>query len=272
VTGLERLSLNQATVQRWGALEAIDGCARHGIAHVGLWRDKVAEAGVERTRRRLDEAGVRVSSLCRGGFFPAPSAAERRARIDDNHRAIDEAAALGTDLLVLVCGGLVGRDLAGSRAMVEAAVAELAPYASAGGVRLGIEPLHPMFAADRSVVCSLAQALGIAERVASPAVGVVVDAYHVWWEEGVHARIEAAGDALLAFHVDDWIVPLPDVLLGRGLMGDGVVDLRALRASVDRAGYRGPIEVEVFNQSVWDAPPDEVLEQVKARFVAHVLG
>lgn len=271
MNGLERLSLNQATVQRWSALEAIDGCARHGLGFVGLWRDKVADAGLTRVRDHLDATGVRASSLCRGGFFPASTATERAARLDDNRRALDEAAALGTDLLVLVCGGVVGHDLDGSRAMVEAAIATLAPEAAARGVRLGIEPLHPMFAADRSVVSSLVQALGIASRIASPAVGVVVDAYHVWWEEGVHARIEAAADAVLAFHVDDWIVPLPDPLLGRGMMGDGVIDLRALRRSVDRAGYQGPIEVEIFNQALWDAPPDDVLATLRERYLAHVL-
>jgi sugar phosphate isomerase/epimerase len=271
VTASTRLALNQATVQRWSALEAIEGCARHGIGHIGLWRDKVAADGLARVRRALTDAGVRVSGLCRGGFFPAADAAARRARIDDNRVAIDEAAALGTEVLVLVCGGMVGRDLEGSRAMVEAAIAELAPYAGERGVRLGIEPLHPMFAADRSVVSSLAQALGIVGRIGHPAVGVVVDAYHVWWEEDVHGLIERAGTAILGFHVDDWLVPPPDVLLGRGMMGDGVIDLRALRRSVDRAGYDGPIEVEVFNQAVWDAPGDEVLATVVARFTAHVL-
>lgn len=266
-----RLGLNQATVRRWTALEAIEGCARHGVRHVGLWRDKVAADGLERVRARLDATGVRASSLCRGGFFPAASEVERRARIDDNRRAIDEAAALGADVLVLVCGGMVGRDLVGSRGMVDAAIAELAPHAAVRSVRLGIEPLHPMFAADRSVVVSLAQALGIAARVASPAVGVVVDAYHVWWEEGLHDRLAAAGDAVAAVHVNDWIVPLPDVLLGRGMMGDGVIDLRALRRAADRAGYAGPVEVEIFNQALWDADPDAVLARVVAAFAAHVM-
>lgn len=270
--GLARLSLNQATVQRWSAFEAIEGCARHGIGHVGLWRDKVAADGGAKVRAHLDATGVAVSSLCRGGFFPAATAAERAERLDDNRRAVDEAAALGTELLVLVCGGMVGRDLEGSRAMVETAIAELAPYAAARGVRLGIEPLHPMFAADRSVIVGLAQALTLAARLDAPNVGVVVDAYHVWWEDGVHDRLRAAGDAILAFHVDDWIVPLPDPLLGRGMLGDGVIDLRALRRSVDAAGYVGPIEVELFNRAIWDAPGDEVLTTVRERFLAHVVG
>jgi len=270
-TGRARLALNQATVRRWSALEAIDGCARHGIGHIGLWRDRVAETGAAAVRRALADAGVRASSLCRGGFFTAATEAERRERLDDNRRAIEEAADVGAEVLVLVCGGVVGRDVDGSRAMAEAAVAELAPLATAAGVRLGVEPLHPMFAADRSVVCTLAQATGMVDRIASPAVGVVVDAYHVWWDEAVHERIAEAGGRIVAFHVDDWIAPLPDPLLGRGLMGDGCIDLRSLRRSVDRAGYAGPIEVEIFNRALWDAPGDEVLADVVARYAAHVL-
>ncbi len=270
-TGRARLALNQATVRRWSAVEAIEGCARHGIAHVGLWRDRVAEAGAAAVRRALAETGVRPSSLCRAGFFTAATDIERGARLDDARRAIDEAATVGAEVLVLVSGGVVGRDVDGARAMAEAAVAELAPFAAAAGVRLGVEPLHPMFAADRSVICTLGQATALVERIASPAVGVVVDAYHVWWDDALHERIAEAGGRIVAFHVDDWIAPLPDPLLGRGVMGDGCIDLRALRRSVDRAGYAGPIEVEVFNRALWDAPGDEVLARVVERFSAHVL-
>jgi sugar phosphate isomerase/epimerase len=269
--GRARLALNQATVQRWSAVEAIEGCARHGIGHVGLWRERVAEVGAAAVRRALAATGVRPSSLCRGGFFTAASETERRARLDDNRRAIEEAASVGAEVLVVVCGGVVGRDIEGSRAMAEAAVAELAPFAAAAGVRLGVEPLHPLFAADRSVVCTLGQATAMVERIASPAVGLVVDAYHVWWDEGVHERIAEAGGRIVAFHVDDWLAPPPDPLLGRGLMGDGCIDLRALRRSVDRAGYAGPIEVEIFNRELWDAPCEEVLARVVERYRAHVL-
>jgi sugar phosphate isomerase/epimerase len=274
VSDLARLSLNGATVPSWSVAEAVDGCARAGVPWIGLWRDKVAEQGLLESARLARDAGVRVSSLCRGGFFPAPTAAERQARIDDNARALDEAAALGTDVLVLVCGGLpVGsRDLVGARQMVEAGIAALVPHAAERGVRLAIEPLHPMFAADRSVISTLGQANDIALRIGSPHVGVVIDVYHVWWDPDVDAQIERAAPHTLGFHVDDWIVPLPDLLRGRGMMGDGCIDLRRLRRAVDAAGYSGPIEVEIFNDTIWGMPGDDVLALVKQRYLAEVLS
>ena len=267
---LARLSLNQYTTQRWSVAEAVEGCARAGIPAIGLWRDKVAETGLARSAQIVRDAGLRVSSLCRGGMFPAATAAERQARIEDNRRAIDEAAALGTDVLVLVCGGQPDRDLDGARQMVEDGIAALIPYAAERGVRLGIEPLHPMFAADRSVIVTLGQANAIVERLGSPQVGVVIDAYHVWWDPQVYAEIARAAGHILGFHVDDWLVPPPDVLLGRGMMGDGVIELRRLRTAVERAGYHGWIEVEIFNRAIWDAPGDDVLALLCARYLGYV--
>ncbi|HEX2681611.1 MAG TPA: sugar phosphate isomerase/epimerase family protein, partial [Candidatus Dormibacteraeota bacterium] len=177
-----RLSLNQMTTPRWTVREAVDGCARHGIRYIGLWREKVTECGIAESARIARDAGVGVSSLCRGGWFPAATAAERRARLDDNRRAIDDARGLGTDTLVVVSGPAPGRDLGRARRMVEEAVAELAPRAAESGVRLALEPLHPMFAADRSVITTLAEANAIAERFPAERVGVLVDAYHVWWD------------------------------------------------------------------------------------------
>ena len=269
-TDTARLSLNQATTQRWGLREAVDGCARAGIPAIGLWRDKVAEAGLATSAAIVRDAGLRVSSLCRGGYFPAATAAERAARLDDNRRAIDEAAELGTDVLVLVCGPAPDRDLDGARAMVEDGIGQLIPYAVERGVRLGIEPLHPMFAGDRSVIVTLGQANDIAERFDSPQVGVVIDVYHVWWDPDVWAQIARSDGRVLGFHVNDWIVPTPDLLLGRGMMGDGVIELRRIRTAVDGAGYTGPIEVEIFNQALWDMPPNEVLALMRDRFLAYV--
>ena len=269
---MERLSLNQATIRSWSAAEAIEGCARHGIGYVGLWRDELAESGAEETRRLLDQTGVQVSSLCRGGFFPAATPKERSERLDDNRRAIDEAALVGTDVLVLVCGGVVQRDLEGSRQMVADGIEALIPYASERGVRLGIEPLHPVFAGDRSVICTLEQAVELAERLDTPWVGVVADVYHFWWDDHAHELLRRAGERLIGFHVNDWLAPPPDVLLGRGMMGDGVIDLSALYRTSLQAGYRGPVEVEIFNQDIWDRPGDEVLEQMRQRYEKHVLG
>ncbi|MFN8484229.1 MAG: sugar phosphate isomerase/epimerase family protein [Anaerolineae bacterium] len=267
---LSRLSLNQYTTQRWSLREAVEGCARAGVPWIGVWRDKLGEVGPAAGARLVRDAGLRVSSLCRGGFFPAATAAERDARIDDNRRAIDEAAALGTDLLVLVCGPAPDRDIAAARGMVEDGLARLLPYAAERGVRLGIEPLHPMFAADRSVVVTLGQATSLAERFASPHVGVVADAYHIWWDPELYPQIARAADRILAFHVSDWLVPTPDLLMGRGMMGDGVIELRRIRAAVDAVGYAGPIEVEIFNHAIWNAPGDDVLRLMGERYLATV--
>jgi sugar phosphate isomerase/epimerase len=267
---ISRLSFNQITVQKWTLKEAVDGCARHGIQYIAPWRDRVAEAGLVESARLIRDAGLKVSSLCRGGFFPAATPAERALRIEDNKRAVEEAAALGAEVLILVCGPAPGRDLAGARTMVSDGVAQLAPHAAAAGVRLGVEPLHPMFAGDRSVIVTLAQALSIAEDFPADEVGVVVDVYQVWWDPQVHEQIARAGRRIFGYHVNDWLVPLPDPLMGRGMMGDGVIELRKLRAAVEMAGYEGPIEVEIFNRAIWAMSGDEVLTLVKERFLEHV--
>jgi sugar phosphate isomerase/epimerase len=271
MTDFSRLSLNQKTVKRWSMRETLEGCARHEIPFVGLWRDRVSEAGLSKSVRLLRELDLRVSSLCRGGFFPASDPSEFKSNLDDNRRAIVEAAELGTDVLVLVCGSAPDRDITKAREMIAEAIAELAPFAATYGVKLGIEPLHPMFAADRSAIVTLEQANDLAELHPLEQVGVVIDAYHVWWDPKVEAQIARAGKRILGFHVDDWIVPIPDPLLGRGMMGDGVIELRRLRRAVDLAGYSGPIEVEIFNQAIWDEPGDQILERMKQRYLEHVL-
>jgi sugar phosphate isomerase/epimerase len=270
LTDLSRLSLNQATTQRWSLREAVDGCARAGIPAIGVWRDKLAELGLAQAAQLVRDAGLRVSSVCRGGMFPAATAAERQARIEDNRRAVDEAAALGADALVLVCGPAPDKDIAAAREMVREGIAALLPYAEARGVRLGIEPLHPIFAGDRSVIVTLAEANALLEAFRSPALGIVADVYHIWWDPDLYAQIERAAGHFVGFHVNDWIVPLPDPLLGRGMIGDGLIELRRIRVAVDAAGYAGPIEVEIFNQAIWNTPGDQVLRQICERYLAHV--
>lgn len=268
--GIERLSLNQMTTQRWGVREAVESCVRAGIPAIGLWRDKVAETGLAETARLVRDSGLRVSSLCRGGMFPAVGARERQARLDDNRRAVDEAVALDAAVLVLVCGPPPDRDLDAARAMVHEGIAALLPYAARRGVILGIEPLHPTFAGDRSVIVTLAQATSLARSLQSPWVGVVVDTYHVWWDPDVYRRIKDAGDLIVGFHVSDWPVPNEAPLLSRAMMGDGIIELRRLRTAVDAAGYSGPIEVEIFNEAIWATPGAEVLRLMKERFSAYV--
>lgn len=271
---LSRLSINQETIKQWSLPELTAGCAEAGIGKVGLWRAPVQAYGVERTARLLSDAGLTVTSLCRGGFLTTPDPAERSRALDDNRRAVDEAAALSTDTLVLVSGGLPpgSRDLHGARERVADALAELAPYAAERGVRLAIEPLHPMFASDRCVVSTLAQALDIAERFPADQVGVVVDTYHVWWDDRAPAQIARAGaqGRLHSFQLADWITPLPaGVLLGRGRLGDGSVDFRSFRRQVESAGFDGPIEVEIFNAELWARDGAEVLAEVAERYVQH---
>ncbi len=264
---IERLSLNQITLNRLSLQEAAEASARAGIRWIAPWREKVADVGgPEAAARILRDAGLRASSLCRGGFFPAATLAERRTRIEDNLRAVDEAAALGASTLVLVCGPAPDRDLAAARQMVADGIAEVLPYAAERRVRLGIEPLHPMFTAQRSVITTLAQANDLAAQFASPYLGVVVDVYHVWWDPQVYPEIARANGKITGFHVSDWIVPLPDLFLGRGMMGDGVIELRRLRAAVEATRYTGPIEVEILNRSIWDQPADEVLASIQVRF------
>ncbi|MFJ4532513.1 sugar phosphate isomerase/epimerase family protein [Streptomyces nigrescens] len=278
---LDRLSLNQETVRQWSLPELADGCARAGVRGVGLWRAPVQQFGAAAAARLIRDAGLRVTSLCRGGFFTAADPVERAAALDDNRAALDEAAALGTDTLVLVSGGLPpgSRDLPGARERVADALGELAPYAAERGVRLALEPLHPMYAADRCVVSTLAQALDLAERFPADRVGVVVDTYHLWWDDTVGAQIGraggtggAAGSRLAAFQLADWVTPLPEgVLLGRGQLGDGSVDLRWFRERVETAGYRGPVEVEIFNPALWARDGAEVLAEIVRRVRTHVV-
>ncbi|OLT21142.1 xylose isomerase [Pseudonocardia sp. CNS-139] len=267
---LARLSLNQRTTAHWTLREAVDGTVAAGLPAIGLWREPVAEVGVRTARRWVDDAGLRVSSLCRGGFFTATDPAARAAAHDDNLRAVDEAAALGTRALVLVPGGLPAgdRDLVGARVRAAEAIAALVPHAVERGVTLGIEPMNPIYAADRGVISTLAQALDVAEAFAPHEVGVVVDTFHLWWEPGVHAQIARAGERIVSYQVCDWITPLPaDALLARGMMGDGHVDFAAFTRAVAGAGYAGDVEVEIFHADVWAAPGADVLATMARRYV-----
>jgi sugar phosphate isomerase/epimerase len=257
-----RLSFNSITADQVSLEEAVGACVEAGIGWFGPWRHKLAPGAAERIRA----AGLRVSSLCRGGFFPALDAATRREREADNRAAVDEAAELGTDVLVLVCGPAPDGDLGAARRQVLEGIEALAPYAAERGVKLGIEPLHPMMIAERSVVVTLAQALDLAERFDRTQVGVVIDAYHVWWDPELDRQVERATGRIVGYHVSDWLVPTPDVLAGRGLMGDGVIDLPRIRALVEQAGYAGPIEVEVINPRLADLPPARLMETVVERF------
>jgi len=289
---LSRLSLNTATTTRWTLEEAVAGAARAGLGAVGLWRDRVEEVGAPRAAALVAQAGLRVSSLCRGGFLTSDDERGRRAALDDNRRAIEQAATLGTRELVMVVGGLTAapgpetaalpypgpadpaRDLVATRARVADRLAELAPVAAEHGVRLALEPLHPLFAADRAVVSTLGQALDLAAPFDPAVVGVVVDTYHVWWDPDLAGQVARAGreGRIAAYQVCDWVLPLSTPALhSRAHVGDGYVDFATITGWVRDAGYTGDVEVEIFRDDVWDTPGDRTVATLVERCTRHVL-
>jgi sugar phosphate isomerase/epimerase len=264
------LSINLATVrEQWNLREAVEACARHGIAAIDPWRDQVQNIGVKDSARVIRDHGMRVTGLCRGGLFPAADAMGRQAAIDDNKRALDEAATIGAECLVLVVGGLPAgsRDIAGARKMVAEGIDACRAHAKSVGVPLAIEPLHPMYAADRACVNTLGQALDMCAEL-GPDVGVAIDVYHLWWDPNFEADIARAGreKRILAHHICDWLVPTRDMLLDRGMMGDGVIDLKRIRRAIESAGYTGPQEVEILSSAWWSRPGDEVIRTCIERY------
>jgi sugar phosphate isomerase/epimerase len=267
------LSLNTATVRKQGDLvQIIEACARHGIRAIDPWRDQVAAIGLDRTVHAVRDAGLELSGYCRGGMFTADAAHRVEAR-DDNRRAVDEAKALGAPCIVLVVGGLpqysrpgsvASKDIVAARTQVHDAIAEMLEYARQADMPLAIEPLHPAYAADRACVNTTKQALDICDRLdpkRTGALGVALDVYHIWWDPELMAQIARAGqDRLLAFHVCDWLVPTRDILNDRGMMGDGVIDIKSARSAVEAQGFAGYSEIEIFSNDWWNKPMDEVLK------------
>ncbi len=261
------LSINTATVKQWSLEQVIEGCARHGIGGIAPWRDKLHECGVEKAAKLIKQHGLQVSGLCRGGMFTAADAAGRQKAIEENRRCVDEAVALGAKCLVLVVGGIPAgsKDIVDARQQVRDGIAALLPYARANNMPLAIEPLHPMYAADRACVNTLRQANDICDALGD-GVGVAVDIYHLWWDPELEAQIRRAGRRVLAFHVCDWLVPTADLLLDRGMMGDGVIDIPRIRGWVEATGFTGQCEVEIFSaNNWWKKDGDEVLRTCIAR-------
>jgi len=262
----ERLSLNTATVRdQWHLRQCVEGCVRHGFGGIAPWRDKLAGIGIAEAERMISDSGLAVTGLCRGGMFVAADPAGRQRALDDNRRAIDEAAAIGARCLVLVVGGLAAgsKDLVAARGHVHDGIAATLEHARAAGVPLAIEPLHPMYAADRACVNTMAQANDLCDELGA-GLGIAVDVYHVWWDPDLEAEIARAGaDRILAFHICDWLVPTRDLLLDRGMMGDGVIDIPKIRGWLTATGYQGLAEVEIFSaENWWRRDPDEVLATI----------
>ncbi|WP_332738512.1 sugar phosphate isomerase/epimerase family protein [Hydrogenophaga sp.] len=272
------LSINTATVRKSRGqdlplTDILDACARHGIQAISPWRDQVAAVGLKTISAQVKALGLKLSGYCRGGMFPAVDAAGLQAARDDNRRAVDEACELGAPCLVLVVGALPGalagqaahKDIARSRQQVNDGIAELLEYAKGAGMPLAIEPLHPMYAADRACINTLEQALDVCDALdpgKTGALGVAVDVYHVWWDPKLQAQIARAGNSrLLAFHVCDWLTPTSDLLNDRGMMGDGVIDIPRIRGWVEAQGFAGFSEVEIFSTgNWWKRDHDEVLK------------
>jgi len=264
------LSLNLATVSRqWKLREAVAAAARHGFAGVAPWRDMVAEVGTTEAARIFKDGGLRVTGYCRGGLFPAADAAGRKAAIDDNKRMIDEAVEIGAECIVVIGGGLPkgSRDLAAARAMFADGLAAVLPHARAAAIPLALEPMHPIYAADRGCISTLAAMNDLCDRLGE-GLGVAIDTYHVWWDPDLAREIARAGQRIISHHICDWLVPTRHMLNDRGMMGDGVIDFPAIRRMIEAAGYRGIQEVEIFSEDWWARPGDEVLQIAMERFRA----
>jgi sugar phosphate isomerase/epimerase len=268
---LSRLCIHTATTRPWGIEEAARRYSEAGVKGITVWRTAYADRTPSAAATLLGDHGLSVVSLCRGGFFPAGSAAEREKAIDENRRCVDEAAGLGAPLIVLVCGALPGQPLSESRGQIADGIAAVLPHAAAAGVRLAIEPLHPMYAGDRSAVNTMGQAREICGRLRSPWLGIALDVYHTWWDERLEEEIRACGvdGTLFAFHISDWRTPTVDLLEDRGLMGEGCIPIRRIRGWVEAAGFTGFNEVEIFSRRLWASDQARFLEDIKAAYLAH---
>jgi sugar phosphate isomerase/epimerase len=263
------MCIHTMTTKPWPLAEAIDAYVRAGVPAITVWRQHLEPYGAKEAGRRLRDAELSVASLCRGGFFPAKEKADRQKAIDDNFRAVDEAAEIGAPLIVLVCGAVPGMPLADAREQILDGIAEVLPHAQSCGVMLGIEPLHPMYAADRSAVNTLKQANDMVARLGSPWVGVTVDVYHLWWDSELEREIQRAGKSILSFHVCDWRTQTRDFLNDRGLMGEGCIDIPRIRHWVEAAGFTGWIEVEIFSNELWAGDQYTYLDRVIKAYRAY---
>jgi len=260
-----RFSINQITVPSWSIGQLAEACVARGVGKVGLWRHKVDETGLDETVRILADSNIKVTSLCRGGMFPAVSQHDRRTRIDDNRKAIEEAATLGAGVLTLVCGPPETLPLPKARDQVAAGIEAIVDTARDSGVKLAIEPLHPMMVEDRSVILTLKEANDLASKF-DDTVGITVDAYHVFWDADLSLELKRATGRILSYQISDWVIPIQDGLKSRGMIGEGSIDLLGLSALVDKAEYTGPIEVEILSSRWWETEPEVVLDLAIGRF------
>jgi sugar phosphate isomerase/epimerase len=268
---LSRCAIHTQTTKAWSLAQCIDGYSRAGIRGISVWRDVLEPIGAERAGKMLRDAGMNVPALVRGGFFVAKDSSARQAAIDMNLRCIDEAAAIGAAMVVLVVGAIPGIALPEARKRVADGIAAVLPQARSAGVKLAIEPLHPMYAGDRSCINRMAEARQICQQLADPRLGIAVDVYHVWWDPDLQQEIAMAGrqKTLFAFHLCDWRVPTRHLLTDRALMGEGCIDVPMIRSWVEQAGFDGPVEVEVFSEDYWSIDQDQYVAKIAAAFLSH---
>jgi sugar phosphate isomerase/epimerase len=264
ITDLNRLCIHTITTKPWAIEESARKFAAAGVKGISVWRDALAGRDIKKTGDLLRNEGLSIVSLCRGGFFPSTDPVKRQVAIDDNRRAIEEAHQLGTDLIVLVCGADPGQPLATSRQQIQEGIEKLIPEAAAAGVRLAIEPLHPMYADTRSAINTLGQANDLCEAIQSPWVGVAADVYHLWWDPNLEQEIYHCGanKNLFAFHICDWKSPTVDLLNDRGLMGEGCIPIPLIRTWVEAAGFDGFMEVEIFSNHYWQQDQTKFLQNI----------
>ncbi len=268
---LSRLCIHTMTTKPLALGAAVSAYRAVGAGGITVWREALEPLGVKESAKILAGSGLKVVSLCRGGFFVGKSESDRQKALDDNRRAIDEAAGIGAPLVVLVCGAVPGVPLGEARKQIADGIAAVVGHAAGAGVKLGIEPLHPMYAGDRSAINTLGQANDIVQMLDSAHVGVTIDAYHVWWDDRLEQEIARSGrlGAIFSFHVCDWRTPTRDLLLDRGLMGEGCIPLRQIRAWVEAAGFGGMIEVEIFSTEFWQLDQIELLKRIKSAYLEH---
>ncbi|MDB5263055.1 MAG: Xylose isomerase protein barrel [Adhaeribacter sp.] len=270
-TDLSKLCVHTITTKTWVIEKAAQEFSAAGIGGITVWRDALAGRDIKQTGNMLRGLNLEVVSLCRGGFFPALEQSARQAAIDDNKKAIDEAEALGAPMVVLVCGSAPGQSLIESRKQIQDGIAACLPYAEAAGVKLAIEPLHPMYAGDRSAVNTLGQANDMAEALNSDWVGIAVDVYHLWWDPDLENQMKRCGQNgnFSAFHICDWKTPTLDMLNDRGLMGEGVINLKQIRGWAEEAGFNGFNEVEIFSNIYWQQDQHQFLDKIKDAYLRY---
>jgi sugar phosphate isomerase/epimerase len=266
-----KLCVHTITTKPWSIEEAMDKYAEAGVGGITVWRQWLEGRDIASVGEKLRERDLEIVSLCRGGFFPARTQVGLDEAIEDNRRAIHEAAELGAPMIVLVCGAVPGQPLGESRKQIADGIAAVLPLAEEHGVRLAIEPLHPLYADDRSAINTMASANAICDQLDHSLVGIAADVYHIWWDPDLAVQIQLTGEKgrLFAFHLCDWLTPTTDLLNDRGLMGEGCIDVRGIRAMVEATGFSGFNEVEVFSDRWWSKDQDEFLQAIKSAYLKH---